>query len=100
MDDLVRSVFASSRRGNLPVLAPRQGSAHAVDEPVNMRFPRRERIQPVDAAEMEPERPGRFCVFDAKRYYRCTGIEGRCDLIQNLARRIRRSCENNDDDLS
>jgi hypothetical protein len=65
-----------------------------------MRFPRMERIQPVNSAQMEAEGAAGRYVFDTKRYHRGTGIESRCNFIENLARRIRRSCEKHNDHMS
>src|SRR6185437_2262900 len=62
-----------------------------------MGLPWRERIKPMDSAEMEPERAARRCVFDTKWYDCCTCIERRSNLIENLARGICGRCEDHHD---
>src|SRR5271165_6845243 len=60
---------------------------------------RAQRVQPIQAAEAQPQGAGRANVLDPERYDDRAGVERRHDLVEDIGRGIRRPREDHDEEF-
>ncbi len=89
---LTPGLFGFRRRRQVPL--------RAFDQPVDMLIEGlAQRIQPMQTVEVHAQSTSWKDVLDAERDHRCTGVESCHDLVENMARVVRRCRENHDEEF-